>query len=223
MKEKRSGILTLGLLIMISLLASPALGAAPLDPTTIPKFVTQIEPLPHWLPTEVNGVDTYQIDVAEFTESILPPTFSAPNCTGPCLTTQFGYGGQATTHFGQPIGFIRHAPSATFEATRNTPVQVKWINNIGTGHLYTVDPTLHWADPNGICTADKTTNPPTCIMSSVPETDGMCTYDDAAGACMFMCPIGGCSVYPPGISAAQAPVPIIPHLHGGEVQSTSDR
>ena len=68
-------------------LASPAFAAAPLDPTTIPKFVTQIEPLPHWLPTEVDGVDTYQIDVAEFTESILPPTFSAPNCTGPCLTT----------------------------------------------------------------------------------------------------------------------------------------
>ncbi len=207
---------------MVALLAGPALAAVPLDPHTIPKFVTQIEPLPHWTATDVNGTDYYEIDVAAFTEPILPPTFTAPNCTTGCPTPQYGYGGIAHNPItGADLGFIRHAPSGTFEATRFKPTEVKWINNLGTTpYMFAVDPTLHWADPNKICT----TNPDkTCTMSSsVPAGTGMCMYDDAANACMFMCPVGGCSAYPPGYDAAQIPTPIVTHLHGAEVQSTSD-
>jgi len=50
-----------------------------------------------------------------------------------------------------------------------------------------VDPTLHWANPNGM------------PMPTAPY-----------------------SQFPPGYEQAQNYVPLIPHLHGGEVQSTSD-
>ena len=51
-----------------------------------------------------------------------------------------------------------------------------------------------------------------------------CMYDAMMDMCMFMCPMGGgtCSPYPTGYIAAQSPVPIVTHLHGGEVPSASD-
>ena len=60
------------------------------------------------------------------------------------------------------------------------------------------------------------------LSSSIPAGTGDCMYDTAAGACMFMCPSGGCSAFPRDTLPPRPPVPIITHLHGGEVQSTSD-
>ena len=53
--------------------------------------------------------------------------------------------------------------------------------------MFPVDPTLHWADPNGL---------------------GM--------------PMPPFEEYPPGYPEAQAPVPLVTHLHGAEVPSASD-
>ena len=50
---------------------------------------------------------------------------------------------------------IHNAPSLTIEAKANTPVRVKWINELVDAngnylpHLLPVDPTLHWANPPG--------------------------------------------------------------------------
>ena len=41
------------------------------------------------------------------------------------------------------------APGVTIEATRNVELSVKYVNNISTPHMFAVDPTLHWANPNG--------------------------------------------------------------------------
>ena len=134
MKEKKSGTLILGFLVMIVFLASPAFAAAPLDPTTIPKFVTQIEPLPHWLPTEVGGVDTSMRSTLLSSRNQFCRRHSAHQIVpDPVLRPNSGtVGWQRIILTTSPLGLIRHAPSATFEATRNKPVQVKWINNLGT-------------------------------------------------------------------------------------------
>jgi spore coat protein A len=75
------------------------------------------------------------------------------------------------------------------------PTQVKWVNNLidaegnPLSHMFPVDPTLHWANPNGLA---KPTSPVTALS------------------------------FPPGFPDVQSPVPIVPHLHGGEVPSVSD-
>jgi spore coat protein A len=191
------GIVMLGLLIMISLFVLPVAGQAILDPADIPKYENEITgPPPVWIATPDNGVDTYEITVSEFQQQILPA--NTANCTSnPCLTTVWGYGGIAKYANGTPIGPLHNAPAATFEATRGTPVQVKWINDLTGSHLFAVDPTLHWASPD-----------PDCMLMDTPPPF---------------------APYPPGYIGqspwncnAQADVPIITHLHGAEVQSTSD-
>jgi len=211
------------LAILLVLPVSAAAPAAPvtIDPKTIPKYVNQItRPPPVWVPTSTGSADYYQINVTQFKQQILPNNPAVPGANFN-NTTVWGYGGQAKDAVtGLSLGFVRNAPAGTFEATRGMPVRVQWKNDLTGSHLFAVDPTLHWADPNSICGP-----PPTCTLSpSVPPGTGMCMYDAALNMCMFMCPMGGgtCSPYPTGYNAAQSPVPIVTHLHGGEVPSASD-
>jgi FtsP/CotA-like multicopper oxidase with cupredoxin domain len=115
-----------------------------------------------------------------FSEQILPPGYPQ--------TPAWGYGGQmrdAVT--GAPLGDLTASPSASFEATRHVTNYVKWVNTITTEHMFAIDPTLHWANPNDMEMPDEPFTP-----------------------------------YPPGYEDAQTNVPLVTHLHGGEVQSTSD-
>jgi FtsP/CotA-like multicopper oxidase with cupredoxin domain len=116
-------------------------------------------------------VDYYEIAVRQFRQQILP--------AGLPSTTVWGYG---------PAGKgmdLFHAPSLTIEAEANTPVRVKWINELVDRrgrylpHLLPVDPTLHWANPPG-GGAGRDTRP------TFTETPGAYT----------------------------GPVPIITHVHG---------
>ncbi len=139
----------------------------PSDAHAIPKFVTAL-PIPSvYVPTIASdGAQEYAIDVREATQQVLPPGYPA--------TKVWGYDGAW--------------PGATFEATRGVPVRVTWTNHLeNVSHMFAVDPTLHWADPN-----------------------------DAG---MPMAPF---PAFPPGFPSAQSPVPIVTHLHGGEVASSSD-
>jgi spore coat protein A len=86
------------------------------------------------------------------------------------------------------LGYVQNSPGLTFEAIRGVPIQVTWHNNIITPHMFAVDPTIHWANPN---------NMP--MMPTMPFPS-----------------------FPPGFPDAQSPVTLVTHLHGGEVQSTSD-
>lgn len=157
-----------------------------LDPNTIPKFVNQLAVPPVFAPTVVTDPSTghvvrheYTVDVTEFYQQILPEGFPE--------TKVWGYGGTVNDPLtGSPIRF-QSVPGPTFEAVRGIPIQVTWQNKIDGQHIFPVDPTLHWADPNGMG------------MPTVPFPP-----------------------YPPGFEDAQSPVPIVTHLHGGEVQSTSD-
>lgn len=171
--------------ITISTAAPPApLPGPTLNPLTIPKYVNQLVIPPSYAPTVVTDPETgavvshdYSVDTSQFMQQVLPAPLPA--------TTVWGYGGMVQTPGGPQ--YFRNAPGATFEATRGVPVNVNWTNGITGSHLFPVDPTLHWADPNGM---------------------GM--------------PMPPFPAYPTGFAQAQSPVPLVPHLHGGEVRSDSD-
>jgi len=165
-----------------------------IDPQTIPQFENVLSGAPPvWVPYHSDSAkDQYVINMSQFTQQILPSGFPT--------TTVWGYGGQAKDAVtGAPLGFVRNAPAGTFEARKGKLVEVKWVNDLTGPHLYAVDPTLHWASPD-----------PNCML-----------MDQALGIL---------PVYPPGFIGnnnefgcnAQSPVPTVVHLHGAEVQSTSD-
>jgi len=158
-----------------------------MNPFMIPKFVNQITgPPPVWEPTvvtdEVTGAvsQEYRIEMTKTMQQILPAPLP--------MTEVWGYGGMAKDSVtGESLGFVVNSPAPSFEATKGIPANVEWVNNISSSHLFAVDPTLHWANPNGM------------EMPMPPYV-----------------------AYPPGYEEAQSPVPLVTHLHGGEVQSTSD-
>jgi FtsP/CotA-like multicopper oxidase with cupredoxin domain len=158
-----------------------------LDPKSIPKYVNQLVTPPVYEPTIITDPTTgdvlrheHTVDVSEFKQQILPPGFPK--------TTVWGYGGLVKDPDTGESVYFRNTPGATFEAIRGIPIHVQWVNNLTGPHLFAVDPTLHWANPNMM-----PMNPP------LPWPP-----------------------FPPGFPNAQRPVPIVPHLHGGEVPSASD-
>jgi spore coat protein A, manganese oxidase len=173
-----------------------------LDPQTIPQWVNQLaEAPPIYIPNNVTDSSgnlirqDYAVNVRQFTQQLLPTLDSNGNPTGFGATTVWGFEGLAKDAVtGQSLGLVHSTPGCTFEAIRGVPVQVKWTNGLvdDSGkpltHLFAVDPTLQWANPNGMAN---------------PGPDFAPTF-------------------PSGYPQAQSPVPIVMHLHGGEVPSTSD-
>ena len=173
-----------------------------LDPNIIPKWVNQLTgPPPIYVPNNVSDNSgklirqEYTVSVRQFDQQLLPTVDSLGNPTGFGATKVWGYEGEAkdaTT--GENLGLIQSTPGATFVAIRGVPTQVKWVNNLvdssgnALTHMFAVDPTFDWANPNGM----DMPNP-----NSAPS-------------------------FPSGYPQAQSPVPIVVHLHGGEVPSTSD-
>lgn len=154
-----------------------------LDPRRIPKYANQLSKPPVFCPVPTTDDDDkplYVIDASQFKQQILPEGFPE--------TTVWGYGGTVIDEESHQIRYYKGTPGATFEAVRNAPIRVKWINKLREPHLFAVDPTLHWANPNG----------------------------------MPMDPPKPWPTYPTGFQAAQEPIPLVTHLHGGEVSSLSD-
>ena len=126
-------------------------GAGPsLDPTSIPKYLTPLlvpPAMPRARKLRVLGgknVDYYEIAVRQHDQQVLPVGLPA--------TTVWGYGPRVAQG-GGPLVF--NAPSLTIEAKWNTPVRVRWVNELVDAagdhlpHLLPVDQTLHWANPAG--------------------------------------------------------------------------
>ena len=132
-----------------SILLAEATPGSTLNPALIGKYLTPLL-VPPAMPragkiTRRGGknIDYYEIAVRQFSQQILPP--------GLPPTTVWGYGPAVAQ--GGPAIF--NAPSLTIEAKHNTPVRVRWINDLVDAagnflpHLLPVDPTLHWANPPG--------------------------------------------------------------------------
>ncbi|RAI30656.1 multicopper oxidase family protein [Rhodoplanes serenus] len=149
--------------------AGPVIGGT-LKPSRIDKFV-----LPLAIPTAMprSGPNAYRIAAREHMQQMLPPPFRP--------TRVWSYGPE-----GDPARFV--SPACTIEATRGTPVEVTWINDlVGPDrrfrpHLLPVDPTLHWANPGGRRdtrpTFDKTPGPYTGPVPLVPHVHGMAEVED---------------------------------------------
>jgi len=173
-----------------------------LDPKTIPKYVNQLVVPPVYKPDTVNP-ETYTVTMGTSRQQILPTgTVLAVGADG--KTNVWGYQGNAIARgatLGVPDGTslpnFKFSPSATFEATKGSPTIVKWINNINVPQPFAVDPTLKWANPTGLFPpADAVPGP---FPPFPPGWDGIQTTLNA-----------------------QAPVALVPHLHGAEVASQYD-
>lgn len=129
----------------------PVPGATgPLIPTTIEKYRTALL-IPPVMPRAAEldqageKIDYYEISMREFEQQVLPE--------GLPKTRVWGYGPAAA--MAQTAPLMHNAPSLTIEARAGVPVRVKWINDLKDDkdsflpHLLTVDPTLHWANPEG--------------------------------------------------------------------------
>jgi len=109
--------------LLTLLLCGVAWGQMLLDPSTLTKYLDPL-PLPAVLsPVGMLGSEIYyEVTMSEFQQQLhseLSPT------------TVWGYNGTY--------------PGPTFEAMRNYPVAVKWINNLPYDHLFTIDTMLHGA------------------------------------------------------------------------------
>ena len=162
--------------------AEAAIPGGTLDPGVVPQFVTPLL-IPPVMPkagafkTKGNKWgDYYEISVRQFQEQILPAGMPA--------TTVWGYGAVNGAGSKNPL-LLHNAPSLTIEARWDSPVRVKWMNELvdGSGnhlpHLLPVDPTLHWANPPG----------------GMDGRDTRPTFSETPG------PYTG-------------PVPMVPHVHG---------
>jgi spore coat protein A, manganese oxidase len=158
-----------------------------LDPGGVDKFVTPLlipPAMPRAGKLSLKGgknIDYYEIAVRQHQQQILPAGLPA--------TTVWGY--EPKTAQNGPAIF--NAPSLTIEAKYNTPVRIKWINELVDAggnylpHILPVDPTLHWANPPG-GTAGRDSRP------EFASTPGPYT----------------------------GPVPIVTHVHGAHTTQESD-
>ena len=145
-KTLKIAIIILSTTLLLTGIAFPVIPAfsAPkgpkmLDPTSIPKYVNQITGAPpYYVPDEIleDGTEVYTVEMTKSNQQVLPPGYPK--------TTVWGYGGMTN------LGYVVNSPGPSFEATRNVPIKVTWVNNIHSQHLYTIDPTIHWANPNGM-------------------------------------------------------------------------
>ena len=118
----------------------------PLDPLTIPQFTDEL-PLPDVLDPAVEKecgrtTHSYAVDISEFKQQLLPQ--------GMPETTVWGYGGVVKDRATGEAVYRRSTPGPTFEAVRGQTVRVRFINRLVGPHLFPVDPTLHWANPNNM-------------------------------------------------------------------------
>ncbi len=180
--------------------AAAAVTQTPIQGRAIPKF---IDPLPLLdlaggpVKTLVDdGVSTIQMHIREFLANVMPSTF-APQAGGSYGGTWvWGYVPGASA----PTGVQGTYTGPVIVATRRVPTKIKYVNDLGSGStsrlpfwVNATDLTLHWADPQNA----------------------------EANACAMAVSAG----QPPSAACAghyDGPIPVVTHLHGGEVPAIYD-
>jgi bilirubin oxidase len=135
--------------------------AAAIDPNTIPKYVTPLFILPAMPPAPSTSSSRTEYVVAQrrLSAQVLP--------VGMPKTLVNGYGNPNV-----PSSF--HSPCFTLENKVDKLTRVTWLNQLVDSnnnflpHLFTVDPTIHWANPpGGVAGRDST---PTFTSTPPPYT-----------------------------------------------------
>ena len=200
-----------------------------LDPKTIPKYVDQLVVPPVYVPDGGIG-STYTVSMVTSRQKILPTGTVLP-IVGPWdgMTNVWGYQGNAIVRGNTLMQFdplyvngaslpnFVFSPSATFEAVKGTPITVNWVNNINVPQPFAVDPTLKWANPWSSLYGNL---PPAFLEGDILSTTGSFPiFDSTIALYGYDGTVRAGNPY--GLNA-QSPVALVPHLHGAEVQSTSD-
>jgi len=170
----------------------------PLPGNSIPQFIM---PLPLLstaggsMETIIAGTDEVALTMKEFKANMLPPGPWLPNGNTYNGTWVWGYRAGVTSV--NPVGTYI---GPVFVATRGTPTQVRFINDLPGNEVIPnlawrdwTDQTLHWADPLG-------------------GEMNMCNHSIQPG----MPPDDDCSEHYMG------PIPAVPHLHGAETPPVLD-
>ena len=152
-----------------------------LDPTTIPKYVTELIRPPAMPRTseitlpDSSTADYYELTVRQFTQDILPSSMGLD----PTPVWSYVVDGDPTTF---------NYPAFTIEADWDKPVRVKWINGLVDGmgnylpHLLWVDQTVHWANPPGPPDMEGTSQAPyTGPVPIVTHVHGAHTTEESDG------------------------------------------
>lgn len=123
----------------------------PIDPYSIPKYKNQLVTPPVFKPKIKKDSNTgkvishnYKVSVTQFKQQILPKGFPK--------TTVWGYEGKVYDRKTHKTVCFRSSPGPTFEAIRNLPVNVQWVNKLTKPYFLAVDPTIHWANPKNLPT-----------------------------------------------------------------------
>lgn len=186
---RKGFVLLLLVLMSASVLEAAQTPQIPLAGNAIPKFV---DPLPG-LDIIPAGTGQIELRMTEFQAPVLPTGFVPANSQPYTGTWVWGYLQPGQTSRASYIGPV-------IAATRGIPTEMKYVNNLGSAattnvlaYKYSIDQTLHWADPlNG--------------------GTNMCNH-------MVMFP----SVNEvPCAQNYNGPVPAAVHLHGGEVPPQLD-
>lgn len=177
--------------------AEPVPGGT-LDPLTIPKYVQPLVIPPEMPTSSVQPTDpstgqpttmnaNYNIAVRQFKQQILPGgIWNTVNGRTDSFeaTTLWSYGPEedmpAADYIApQPLGTQGanfNYPAFTVEATSMAPLTVRWINDLKdpvTGnyrqHLFSVDQTLHWANPTNANCNNTAKSPQTDCATTDPE------------------------------------------------------
>ena len=118
-------------------------GVSPLDPTSIPKYVQDLTKPPVFVRDNNNGTPHYTVTYKKIQQQLLPPGFPS--------TRVFAYGGQANfAESGQSpnVHTTFSTPGPTFEAVRGQHIRVHFVNQLDGDHIFPVDPTIMFANPN---------------------------------------------------------------------------
>ena len=181
---------------MMKVSAEPVPGGT-LDPTKIPKYVTPLV-IPPVMKND-GTADSYDIAVRQFKQQILPGGIwnkvnGRHDKFRPTTVWSYGPAADPTPKIAPSAESQFNYPAYTVETISNTPVKVRWINDLKDKkgrflpHLLPVDQTVHWANP-----------PQECKM-------GM-TGPDCEGTSRKL---------------YKGPVPMVVHVHGAHVEPHSD-
>jgi spore coat protein A, manganese oxidase len=102
-----------------------AQAATPIDGSQLTKYVDAL-PIPGVLSPSSPGGSHYQVEMSQFAQQLHR---DLPN-----PTTVWGYNSSY--------------PGPTFEARKNKPITVEWVNNLPSTHLFTLDTTIEDSPPN---------------------------------------------------------------------------